>query len=73
MLDTLRDACQQSGFDFDNVDSMTTSELHFGTGFNHEEFNRLLDQKPSVSLRPHRPKSVLGAYLMKIRTGEPNE
>ncbi|GBP54902.1 hypothetical protein EVAR_11656_1 [Eumeta japonica] len=73
MLDMLRDACQQSRFNFDNIESITTSELHFYTGLNHEEFNRLLEQTPSISQRSQRPKTVLGAYLMKIRTGEPNE
>ncbi|GBP80290.1 hypothetical protein EVAR_37967_1 [Eumeta japonica] len=73
MLDVLRDACQQSRFNFDNIESITTSELHFCTGLNHEEFNRLLEQTPSISQRSQRPKTVLGAYLMKIRTGEPNE
>ncbi|XP_047543175.1 uncharacterized protein LOC125075506 [Vanessa atalanta] len=67
------DACQQSRFNFDNIESITTSELHFCTGLNHEEFNRPLEQTPSISQRSQRPKTVLGAYLMKIRRGEPNE
>ncbi|XP_046976180.1 uncharacterized protein LOC124542264 [Vanessa cardui] len=70
MLDMLR---RQSRFNFDNIESITTSALHFCTGLNHEEFNRLLEQTPSISQRSQRPKTVLGAYLTKIRTGEPNE
>lgn len=69
----LRDACQRSGLNFDNIESMTISELHFCTGLNHQEFNRLFEQISSISQRSRRPKTVLGAYLIKIRTGEPNE
>ncbi|KAF9809419.1 hypothetical protein SFRURICE_003516 [Spodoptera frugiperda] len=55
-------------FDFETLSSLNNSKLMFWTGFTFEQF----------SLREliflwKKERSVLGAYLTKIRTGEPHE
>lgn len=74
MLDTLVTACNENqAFNFDTVENITTEELHFSVGLTHEQFERILQETPSLLEVSRRPKTVLGAYLMKIRSGEPNE
>lgn len=74
MLDTLITAYnEQHELDFDMIENITAEELHFCVGLRHEPFQRILEETPSLLERSQRPKTVLGAYLMKIRSGEPNE
>lgn len=60
-------------FDFETLSSLNNSELMFWTGFTLEQFNVILEETPSLAEKCRHPRSVLGAYLTKIRTGEPNE
>ncbi|XP_041983230.1 uncharacterized protein LOC121736207 [Aricia agestis] len=57
---------------FNNLDEITAEDLHFWTGLNHEEFNSLFDQLPTLSRRSFSAREDLGIYLAKIRTGEPS-
>uniref|UniRef100_A0A2H1WQS0 SFRICE_013391 n=1 Tax=Spodoptera frugiperda TaxID=7108 RepID=A0A2H1WQS0_SPOFR len=42
------------------------------TGLNHEQFNNLYEQLPSLRRRSNSAREDLGIYLSKIRTGEPS-
>lgn len=58
-------------FDFD-LQTVDENELRHWTGLTIVEFNSLLEQTPSLRQRSNVPNVVLGGYLMKLRTGEPN-
>ena len=59
-------------FSFD-VDVMDDNELRHWTGLTTSEFQLVLEQTPSLLEQSNKPNVVLGGYLMKLRTGEPNE
>ncbi|CAH2109131.1 unnamed protein product [Euphydryas editha] len=63
---------QRTLIDFENIDEITVEDLHFWTGLNHNQFNELLDQVPSLRRGSNTPRTDLGIYLSKIRTGEPS-
>lgn len=74
VLDTLITAYnEQHELDFDMIENITAEELHFCVGLRHEHFQRILEETPSLLERSQIPKTVLGVYLMKIRSGEPNK
>lgn len=58
-------------FNFD-LDTTDENELKNWTGLTIAEFKLLLDQTPTLRERSDVPNVVLGGYLMKLRTGEPN-
>ncbi|XP_063395621.1 uncharacterized protein LOC134680420, partial [Cydia fagiglandana] len=63
--------------DFENIEEIDENEcqkeFHFWTGVTKYHFNVILNQTPSLRDRSDRPATVLGMYLTKIRTGEPDE
>ncbi|CAH2092865.1 unnamed protein product [Euphydryas editha] len=61
-----------SRLDFESPMGLDENELHFWTGLRSEQFNNILEETPSLSQRK-RPRTVLGIYLTKLRTGETNE
>ncbi|CAH2092973.1 unnamed protein product [Euphydryas editha] len=48
-------------------------ELHFWTGLTLEKFDAILAETPSLSERARNPRTILGVYVTKLRSGEPNE
>lgn len=58
--------------DFENIEEIDDNELHFYTGMDKIQFNRILNQT-SLRDRTNSSATVLGLYLVKIRTGEPDE
>lgn len=58
--------------DFENIEDISDNELHFYTGMDKIQFNRILNQT-SLRDKPTSSATVLGLYLVKIRTGEPDE
>lgn len=58
-------------FDFD-LSTVEENELRTWTGLTIAEFNLVLEQTPSLRQRSDQPNVILGGYLMKLRTGEPN-
>lgn len=60
-------------FDFDTMTQLDENDLFFWVGYNYEQFNVILHQTPSISEQSNRPRTVLGIYLAKLRTGETNE
>lgn len=62
-----------SRFDFDTMTQLDNDDLHFWVGLNYEQFNIILNQTPSIAEQSNRPRTVLGVYLAKLRTGESNE
>ncbi|XP_075985546.1 uncharacterized protein LOC142982751 [Anticarsia gemmatalis] len=58
--------------DFENIEEIDDNELHFYTGLDKIQFNRILNQT-SLRDRTNSSATVLGLYLVKIRTGEPDE
>lgn len=58
--------------DFENMSHIAEDSLHYWTGLNHEKFERLLQQTPSLRRESRTPQTDLGLYLSKLRTGEPN-
>lgn len=63
---------QRTLIDLEYIDEITVEDLHFWTGLNHNQFNQLLDQIPSLRRGSNTPRTDLGIYLSKIRTGEPS-
>ncbi|XP_037869989.1 uncharacterized protein LOC119629142 isoform X2 [Bombyx mori] len=59
--------------DFENVEEIDDNELHFYTGMDKIQFNNILNQTSSLRDRTNSSATVLGLYLVKIRTGEPDE
>lgn len=59
--------------DFENLDSFDDNEFHFWTSMTKTQFTNMLDQVPSLRARSRNPATVLGIFLCKVRTGEPNE
>lgn len=60
-------------FNFDTMTQLDENDLNFWVGFNYQQFNTILNQTPSISERSNRPRTVLGIYLCKLRTGETDE
>ncbi|XP_045510487.1 uncharacterized protein LOC123705641 [Colias croceus] len=65
-------ASRGTRFDFDSMTELDNEDLFFWVGFNYEQFNIILNQTPSLA-NQSRPRTVLGVYLTKLRTGESNE
>lgn len=59
--------------DFNTRGSLSNEEMHFWTGRNGEQFDAILDQVPSLSERCKEPRTALGIYLTKLRTGDSDE
>lgn len=73
ILDLLRDAYNaKSGIDFEDLDSISPEELYHHTGLTREQFLTILSENPPLSQNTKRPKTVLGCYLMKMRSAEPD-
>lgn len=74
IVDLLRDAYKtKSAIDFDNIEYISPEELYFRTGLTHEQFANVLSETPSLTQDTKRPKTLLGCFLMKIRSGEPDD
>lgn len=58
---------------FEEVENLDEAELHYWTGRTLPQFLNILEQTPSLSSRSQRPRTTLGVYLVKIRTGEPDD
>lgn len=58
---------------FENLDQIDDNELHFYTAVNKNQFRAILGEIPSLRNRSKKPATVLGVYLTKVRTGEPDE
>lgn len=73
MIDTLRDAYKnKNSLDFDHVNNISPEDLHHLIGFTHLQFETILNETPSLSDQCQKPKTALGVYLLKLRSGEPN-
>lgn len=64
---------QESRMDFELLGSLSEADMHFWTGLNTEQFGSVLEETPSLRQAANRPRTVLGVYLSKLRTGESNE
>jgi hypothetical protein len=53
--------------------ALTDDELHFWVALNNDQFNTILDQTPTMTRLCKHPRTTLGIYLAKLRTGEPNQ
>ncbi|XP_045765909.1 uncharacterized protein LOC123878873 [Maniola jurtina] len=73
MIDTLRAAYKhKTNIDFDNVNNISPEDLFYLTGLTHQQFSTILSETPSLLAQCKRPKTALGVYLLKLRSGEPN-
>lgn len=73
MMNILKSVHQVNGrLDFENIDNMDPNELYFLTGRTVDQFNAILEQLPSLIQTCKKPKTALAAYLIKLRTGEPD-
>ncbi|KAF9411151.1 hypothetical protein HW555_010013 [Spodoptera exigua] len=72
MMQILKTMPQEGRVDFENIETMDPNEVYFLTGRSFEQFNRMFVETPSLSRRSKRPKTALAAYLIKLKTGEPN-
>lgn len=72
MLNTMKASATSPQIDFNEVESIEAGVLHFWAGLNHDQFNRLVEETPSL-VNYRQPKQILGLYLCKIRTGESNQ
>lgn len=72
--DIMRRGMQRgSRLDFNTIGAVTSEEMHFWTGRSFEQFEEILEQTPSLSQRCKNPRTALGIFLTKLRTGESNE
>lgn len=58
---------------FDVLNGLTDAELHFWVGLNNDQFAQILSETPSLGGDNNRPRTILGIYLSKLRSGESNE
>lgn len=66
--------CRQGPrLDFSVRGAMSNEEMHFWTGLNSEKFGFIIEQTRSLSTRCNQPRTALGVYLSKLRTGDSNE
>ncbi|KAF9424317.1 hypothetical protein HW555_000456, partial [Spodoptera exigua] len=70
MLDLLRRDVNNT-IDFENVEHMNDTTCRYWTGLTVLNFLSILTCKPQLSNICKKPKTALGMYLIKIRTGEP--
>lgn len=74
ICDMLRNAVQRgSRLDFNTRGALSDEEMHFWTGRNNEQFDTILEQTPSLVQRCRNPRTALSIFLIKLRTGDPNE
>lgn len=59
--------------DFNTRGALSNEDMHFWTGRNCEQFDSILQQTPSLSERCKEPRTALGIYLTKLRTGDSDE
>lgn len=57
--------------DFENLDELCPDTLQFWAGVSHQQFNAIFDETPSLQEYSN-GKTMLGIYLCKLRSGEPN-
>ncbi|GBP34211.1 hypothetical protein EVAR_30764_1 [Eumeta japonica] len=62
----------RSRLDLENINEVSEDDLRYWTGLNHSQFEQLFQQVPSLHRQSVTPRTDLGVYLCKIRTGEPN-
>lgn len=60
-------------FNLESPTGLDENELHFWTGLTVDHFNIILEETPSLAERDRHPRTVLGIYLTKLRTGESNQ
>ncbi|KOB67974.1 Vacuolar protein sorting-associated protein 13C [Operophtera brumata] len=53
------------------LDELSPDILHFGTDISHQQFINIMDETPSLQEYSN-GKTMLGIYLCKLRSGEPN-
>lgn len=70
MLDLLRRDVNNT-IDFENVEHMNNTTCRYWTGLTVLNFLAILTCIPQLSNICKKPKTALGMYLIKIRTGEP--
>ncbi|KOB71318.1 Vacuolar protein sorting-associated protein 13C [Operophtera brumata] len=59
--------------DFENLTEQHASELHYWTGRTIDEFERILQETPSLTQCCRNARRALGIYLSKIRSGESDQ
>lgn len=64
---------QGTRMDFELLGSLSEIDMIFWTGLNTVQFGIVLQETPSLRQAANRPRTVLGIYLSKLRTGESNE
>lgn len=52
---------------------MSNEEMHLWTGRLYNQFEAILDQTPLLSEHRNQPRTALGIYLTKLRTGDSDE
>lgn len=73
ICDMLRTAVQNGiKLDFNVRGALSEEEMHFWTGRKPDQFDAILDETPSISVRCKEPRNALGIYLTKLRTGDSN-
>lgn len=71
LCDLMRMAANnQPRIDFENRGAMPNEEMRLWTGRTYDQFEAILEQTPSLSERYNQPRTALGIYLTKLRTGE---
>lgn len=74
ICDMLRMALQRGPrLDFNTRGALTNEEMHFWTGRKCEEFDSILEETPTLNEMCREPRTALGVYLTKLRTGESDE
>lgn len=59
--------------DFETIEDFDEAELRYWTGRTLNEFLQILQETPSLFLSTRKPKTTLGVYLAKLRTGEADD
>lgn len=62
---------RKGNVDFERLHEISEEDLHFWTGMNHNQFESILQETPSLR-QTNKCNTVLGVYLCKLRSGEPH-
>lgn len=74
ICDILRATIQRATrIDFSVRGALSDDELHFWVGLNNEQLDIILEETSSLTQNCIQPRTTLGIYLTKLRSGEPNE
>lgn len=61
-----------NALDFSNINNLEDHLVRHWNGYTKDQLNQLLNEIPTIN-EMRRGKTALAAFLMKLRTGEPNE